>query len=144
MEELANLLEVEDFDPIENRIRCFPHIINLCSRAALSSFSSSEGPEADDDDLPDVDLRSTLQGQTYEDALNSDPVSAARKLIFKLRSSDGRKSFLEDAICEANKGRLKPIKANTQLLRDVRHRWDSVYHMLKRFRKLQDVSLYLC
>jgi hypothetical protein len=44
MEELAKLLQScdIDFDPLDCRIMCFPHIINICVQHVIANFTNIE------------------------------------------------------------------------------------------------------
>jgi hypothetical protein len=53
MKELAKLLQDRgvDFDAVDNRIMCFPHIINICSTHVIKSFHTNSV----DDEIETVD-----------------------------------------------------------------------------------------
>jgi hypothetical protein len=145
-----------DFDHRDRRIRCLPHILNICSGHVLDAVTNhsvidlavsrfSEGLE----DLSDR--------QTYKEALESDPVSLGRNIINVLRASGQRRDQFEDYIREGNKegywdpedengvpidnGKKREIRV-LQLLHDVKTRWDSVYYAIRRLRYLQQVRVY--
>jgi hypothetical protein len=48
MEELAKLLQScdIDFDPLDRRIMCFPHIMNICVQHVIANFTNIELAEA--------------------------------------------------------------------------------------------------
>jgi hypothetical protein len=153
LKELGILLrphEVE-FDHKENHIRCFPHVTNVCSTHVIEAFTnitlvddtgefiaSASGPPSD----PDT--------QTYEEAVGRDPIALCRSTVRAVRASGKRRDHLAEVIEDGNKkGWFKSIEDPTktiqvkpvQLIRDMKVRWDSLYLMINRFRKLRPVCL---
>ncbi|KAJ7306235.1 hypothetical protein DFH08DRAFT_918611 [Mycena albidolilacea] len=90
------------FDSEGNRIRCFPHVINLAVKAGLAALV----------DLP------IYSPDIYWDALMLDPVGAARKLVTAARAS-GQRDPPE---------RLRVVG----LLKDVETRWSATFLMVDR------------
>ncbi len=124
-----------DFDAIDRRIMCFAHVINLCSGQVLRGATN-----ADEDDASESDV----------DTVTPNPIARARAAVQVIRASGKRRDEFDKVIKQGNKegwfkqGRpsqvveLKPL----QLLRDVRTRWDSVYHMLRQLRQMRPVCHY--
>jgi hypothetical protein len=152
MAKLACLLASRDidFDAKDRRIRCFPHILNICSGHLvdkLTDMNIHDIAEAWVSTLPQ-DLNDR---QTYQDALERDPIALGRAVVQALRASGQRRDAFEDFIKEGNTkgyweeedkdGEAIKVKIDVlQLIRDVKTRWDSVYYMIRRLRLLQQVS----
>lgn len=144
MTALQPLLEARDidFDPRDRRIRCFPHVINICCQHVISAMPNAKNDDSTDDiALP---YPANPDTQSYEEALKRDPISLAHKLVTALRSSGMRRDKFEASIRYGNEHgifgdgvHVKPL----QLLRSVQTRWDSVFMMLNRLRSLRPVSL---
>jgi hypothetical protein len=153
LKELEILLrprEIE-FNHKDNHIRCFPHVTNVCSNHVIEAFTnialvddtgefiaSAAGPPSDPDH------------QSYEEAVARDPIALCRSTVRAVRASGQRRDHLEEVIADGNKkGWFKSIKDPTvtiqvkqaQLVRDMKVRWDSLYFMINRFRKLRPVCL---
>lgn len=123
MEELQRLLEARDvthFDAKDSRIRCFAHVVDLCSRRVLLGLK----------DLP------------------RDPVAIACSAVSAIRASCSRRDAFKDIVASGNeKGwwgkRGEPPKnvklSNLDLLRLVPTRWDSAFLMLNRLREMRPV-----
>jgi hypothetical protein len=135
--------EISSFDAKDNRIMCFPHIINIAVQHILKKMSSVKAPENDDDDLEDFTGPPNPDeghrfGQTFEDACAQDPIARLRKIVMAIRSSGQRRDALMTWIETGNQSGLFVFQNNPfqippmQLLRDVRTRWDSTYQMIKR------------
>ncbi|KAJ7803186.1 hypothetical protein B0H14DRAFT_3778595 [Mycena olivaceomarginata] len=105
MEQIQHELALRiPFDSEGNRIRCFPHVINLAVKAGLKEVT--ELPDykpdivLDDFDIPvPQSLKDNLE---YWDALKLDPVAAARKLVTACRASGQRRDTFEDTIEQDN------------------------------------------
>lgn len=181
MEELEKLLRVENikFDRNDNRIGCFPHIINICVSHIVSSltkvadmdeeeFVEDSGKEdVDEDDEEDNDgyigdLSDDIDdhiGQEKFDVneelllwlenVKRNPVKRARAVVRKVRSSGQRREELSATIKTGNSSGLfkddgKNVKVkDLQLIKDVKHRWDSLYLMISRLRELRLVFSFL-
>ncbi|KAN0111972.1 Ribonuclease H-like domain containing protein, partial [Russula decolorans] len=163
MRELEALLKLYDddieFDYLNNRIRCYPHIINICSSHIIASstriskrfletlksefagdlvYSNIEGDKDDKDDKDGEDddddsLRAWYIG------LKRDPIKCARRIVCIVRSSDQRKQAFKKVINTGNHSGWFRSHDNEvielpdlELLRDVKTRWDSVYCMIER------------
>ena len=128
MEELAVILHARDIDldPLDRRIMCFPHIVNICCQHVLKKVTNT--------------------GTTV--GTDRDPIARARNIVCVLCSSGQRRDAFQNLIQDGNvRGwfqvdgesvQLRPL----QLLRDVKTRWDSVYFMIKRLRELRPVCNY--
>ncbi|KAI0753326.1 hypothetical protein C8Q80DRAFT_1217510 [Daedaleopsis nitida] len=160
--ELESLLAEEgiEFDHEDNRLRCFPHVINICVKHGLKSLTKAEPPTSEDmptteaqlpalsveDDPclvpvnPDAAAETNTDLQSdpvYADALMHDPVKLTRQLINSCRASGLRRTELNRIILEGNDTQrfsnpLRPVR----LLRDVDTRWSSTYLMIDRFLEL--------
>jgi len=172
MEKLESLLKereiVAKFDHLNHRVRCYAHIINICSSHIINSTTSASGQfddydgETDGDFGYDRDIEDWEPALLYDDRADSsiktwfgglrrDPLKRARRLIHFFRSSDQRRTDFLKFIVEGNqkewfyrinkdgKRELANVPAK-EFLRDVKTRWDSVYKMLQRLRILRPVS----
>ena len=130
-----------DFDAKDRRIMCFAHVINLCSGRVIRDITNAD--ENEDEGV-------ASSSESDEDT-SSNPIARARAAVRVIRASGSRRDTFDRIIKNGNKegwfrqGRppqvveVKPL----QLLRDVRTRWDSVYHMLRRLREMRPVCPYL-
>jgi hypothetical protein len=144
MKELAQLLHDRDiaFDSDDRRIRCFAHIIDLSSKRVVEGLSKAKHS---DDWVPTEPTEPT----TYSNAIARDVISHPRTVVRVIRGSGIRREAFDELIVNGNsKGWFKAGEPPTtvqlkqlQLLRDVRTRWDSLYHMLNRLRELRPVCL---
>ena len=141
LEKLFEEREIFSFDAKDNRIMCFPHIINIAVQHVLKGMSSVQAPENDNvEDLLDNSNADEGRGigQSFEAACAQDPIARLRKIVMAIRASGQRRDALVLWIETENKSGLfvlngKPVEIQPkQLLRDVRTRWDSTYQMLKR------------
>ncbi|KAN0113698.1 hypothetical protein V8E52_007497, partial [Russula decolorans] len=130
MRELEALLKLHDddieFDHLNNRIRCYPHIINICSSHIIASSTQQF-------DILDDKVRAWYIG------LKRDPIKRARRIVRIVRSSDQRKQAFKKVINTGNHSGWFRSHDNEvielpdlELLRDVKTRWDSVYCMIER------------
>jgi len=123
------------FDAHDRRIMCFAHVINLCSGRAI--LAASDG-DANDDGYDSSD----------DAIVPSNPISRACAVVRVIRGSGQRRDAFDSTVKHGNKNgwftkgessevtQVEPL----QLLRDVRTRWDSVYHMLTRLLAMRPVS----
>jgi hypothetical protein len=101
LEHLEKLLkdhEIFSFDPKDNRIMCFPHIINITVQHVLKKMSLVQVPENDDDpevftDKPNMDEGCGF-GQSFAAACAQDPVACLCKIVMVIRSSRQRHNAL--------------------------------------------------
>ena len=132
-------------------IQCFPHVTNICSNHVIEAFTnislvddtggfitSASGPPSDPDN------------QTYEEAVACDPIALCRSTVQAVCASGQRRDHLAEVIEDGNKkGWFKSVREpnvtiqvkQAQLVWDMKVRWDSLYFMINRFRKLRLVCL---
>lgn len=132
MRKLQSLLESREtttFNPKKQRVRCYAHIINICSShvvAAITSKSKSKSipsssetlvdsddsgdsddqwddgkVDASDDDLGPPDI-SDLNSEEWFEGIERDPLKRARRIVRLLRSSDQRKEEFRKFIRDGN------------------------------------------
>lgn len=139
MRELARLLKAEgltSFDHKDNRIRCFPHVINICCQHVTVKFSALNREDSDDEEA------------AKDPTIPRDPLAKGRKLIQVIRGSGQRRDEFAAVIRNGNTlnhftsedGQRSIQIDKFQLLLDVRTRWDSLYYMLRRLRILRQVG----
>ncbi|CDO76573.1 hypothetical protein BN946_scf184831.g9 [Trametes cinnabarina] len=123
------------FDSKGNRIRCFPHIVNIAVQHILEELKKTPRAPLEDpsNSLP------LAQRARIADALAADPIGKVRALVSSCRQSDQRRTEFRRTIEEGNKDKLwkdaegKPMELPVlQLLRDCETRWSSTFLMLKR------------
>jgi hypothetical protein len=131
MAELQRRLEKRDtpvnFHHTKNRVRCFAHIINICSSHLVSAMSgpSSKQPNYDfyeldsddelgttcdevgdtmatDSDDSDTPATKSKRPHPWDDGIKRNPLMRARKLVRFLRASDQRKTLLQRVIKDGN------------------------------------------
>jgi hypothetical protein len=148
MQELSRLLELRgiQFHPVEHRIPCFPHIINICVRHILDEYWKA--------DFSDVVGRWVVEGKTiekdlYVQAIQLKALDRARLLIRTIRASDKRRNSFRVIITTGNDEKWFQDDSGVniqlpvvQLLLDEPTRWDSAYVMLNRLRTLRQVSVH--
>jgi hypothetical protein len=134
MQELQSMLAKRetaiqvDFDHLKNRIRCYAHIINVCSSHIIASMMStsksylsdlkvatdsnyatrddSDG-ESDNNNDPDDDIALELadcydDGNRWAAGIKRDPLRRARRVVRLLRSSDQRREGFRRFIQDGN------------------------------------------
>ena len=135
-------------DSNNNRIMCFPHIINICVTHVIKSFT----------DIDLVDDKAVFNTepppsdpveQTYDEAVECDPIALCHSSVWAIHASGTRHDQFQKIIHDGNEeGWFKsPQDSKTiiqvpekQLLHDVKTRWDSVFNMISHFHKLWPVS----
>jgi len=150
LEKLFEDREIFSFDAKDNRIMCFPHIINIAVQHVLKKMSSVEVPDNDDDPQVAAGTNEGRRfGQSFEDACAQDPIARLRRIVMAIRSSGQRRDALMRWIETGNQSGLfvlnnKQVQIQQkQLLRDVQTRWDSTYQMIKRCIEMRVVSLFI-
>jgi len=138
MEELKTMLTKRDiaFNVEDRRIMCFAHVVDLCSRRVIRAVSDGVEPRNDG-------------SSSDSDAAVSNPIALACAVVQVIWGSGSRRDAFDDVIVRGNaKGWFKQGKPSRivqvkplQLLQDVRMRWDSVHHMLKRLCEMRPVCL---
>ncbi|KDN41816.1 hypothetical protein RSAG8_07187, partial [Rhizoctonia solani AG-8 WAC10335] len=146
MEELANSLQAygAEFDPEKNRIRCFPHVINLAVQTIIKELANAAVMfRADGPGLPISE-----DGEHYLRALESNPIEVCRSSVSACRSSGLRREGLREVIKAGNHaarfrlpGGAPYVVPLLQLLCDMPVRWSSTYNMLRRYLELYPYSV---
>ena len=111
LEELAILLQEReiDFDPIDRRIMCIPHVVHIATTHVLDKFfprtnrlTTADVPQSmpDEDDLEDFAPAAPMDAaeETYEDAVARNPPAILRALIRAIRASGQRRTEFLDHI----------------------------------------------
>jgi hypothetical protein len=116
---------VVDFDHLKHRIRCYAHIINICSSHVISSVTSVKDKDGDDSEdeldgddpnaenyvVDELKLDDCYRGNVGDDStklkrwfagIKRNPLERARKLIQLLRASDRRREGLRRFIQDGN------------------------------------------
>ncbi|KAJ7190445.1 hypothetical protein GGX14DRAFT_378288 [Mycena pura] len=147
LEHLERLLHLRgnfNFDSSDNFIRCFSHIINLCSQAVLKSMLKDDTAEHYSDTETD--------DATASNESDAGPIQRARKTVAFVRKSGQRRDELASIIEQGNVNQawVEVQPDNSQvviflkcvtLLPGVKTRWDSEFYMLRRLRYLREVSV---
>ncbi|KAI9061181.1 hypothetical protein FKP32DRAFT_1576752 [Trametes sanguinea] len=133
MDDLEKILKEKGvrFHRMGNRIRCFPHVVNISVQHALRALGCS----AKKSDTPPVESRASSSDNEYADALSQNPVAAARELVKKARQSGLRREEFEQIVSDCIENGTfgeDSDPGGTQLLRDVDTRWSSTFLMLDR------------
>ena len=111
------------FDPVDRRIMCYAHIVNLSSGRVISAASGGE-------DTPE-----------------SNPIEHARGVVRAIRVSGKHRDAFDEMVKLGNTNKWfkvgNPPKVvmlkKLQLLRDVRTRWDSIFFMFNRLHEMRPV-----
>ncbi|KAF5378856.1 hypothetical protein D9615_006941 [Tricholomella constricta] len=129
------------FDRDGNHIRCFPHVTNIAVKTGVKRITelAEEDVEVLLEEIEEVtEHEPTCDDLEYLDALQSDVVAAARKLVSACRSSGQRREDLKDTIETGNLTGIFSAKGIrvVALLRDVDTRWSSMFLMIDRVLEL--------
>jgi hypothetical protein len=136
-----------DFDPIDHRILCFPHIINILVKHLLD-----EHQDADFSDVKDSwTVRATkVKKELYLAAVRGNTLQRARDVVNTIRVSNSRRNQFRDIIISGNQSELfcndtgeKIQLPVVELLRDEKTRWDSTFIMINRLRNVRQVRVHL-
>ncbi|KAG1727189.1 uncharacterized protein EDB91DRAFT_1061236 [Suillus paluster] len=150
MQELLRLLESRGihFHPVEQRILCFPHIINICVRHILNDYW-----KADFSGVVDrwVVEGKTINKDTYVEAIQGKALDQVRLLICTIRASDKQCNSFRVIITTGNdekwfqddSGAIIQLPV-VQLLHDEPTRWDSTYVMLNHLQTLRQAMDLFC
>jgi hypothetical protein len=139
MKALETLLRARDitFDSADNRISCFPHVINICATHTIRSFTN---PDLADDQAEYHAASFPGDGeQNYREAVERNPIALCRSTVRAVRASGLRRDHLHEIICMGNAKEWFKLPV-VQLLHDVKTRWDSMFLMIYRFQILRPVS----
>ncbi|KAJ3754264.1 hypothetical protein EV360DRAFT_51958 [Lentinula raphanica] len=149
MRSLERRLKAEgvSFSEHGNRIRCFPHVINIAVKTALSRIGDVELDDADNVTLDEIfeylpPNESIGMSKAYRESLSKDLVGCAHKLVNASRSSGKRRDALRDAILAirraqtSHEGNHHYLMREVVLLRDVDTRWSSTFLMIDRLLEL--------
>ena len=107
MEELEILLRTREihFNAKEQRVMCFPHIINIVCQHVIAKMSRTALPEDDDDE--EEELEEDQSGtdddpppntNTRAAACARDPIARCQKIVMAIRSSGQRRDKFESWI----------------------------------------------
>ncbi|KAJ3563636.1 hypothetical protein NP233_g8817 [Leucocoprinus birnbaumii] len=107
------------FDPTEQRIRCFPHVVNLACQAVLSKITNIRLAENNAEDY-----------NTVESSPRRDSIAILRTVIRTIRSSSLRRDGFSKTCIRLGLDDL-------QLIRDCITRWSSTQYMTQRALKLK-------
>jgi hypothetical protein len=96
MRKLVPLFEEREipFDAKNNRIHCFPHIINIVAQHVIKKISSSVAADTDDAfifEKPRDPEINRVPPASFADACASDPLARIRKIIVAIRASGQRR-----------------------------------------------------
>jgi hypothetical protein len=146
MRELEALLKLHDddieFDHLNNRIRCYPHIINICSSHIIASstriskrfletlksefagdlvYSNIEGDEDNEDDDEDDDEDDEDDDEDDEDGEDDDNSRLFARKISELTLDEEQFDILDDKVQAWYIGlKRDPIKRARRIVRIVR------------------------
>ena len=147
MTALARIFAKHDipFNTCDRRIMCFAHAVDLCSGRVVSAVSAVSAVSGGHDDSGDSS--SSSDDSTAEPNL----IAKARAAVRVIRGSGMRRDGFDKTVEEGNANGWFKVGTSPetvqlpklQLLRDVRTRWDSVHHMLKRLRDMRPVWSYI-
>ncbi|KAI8978312.1 hypothetical protein BD414DRAFT_516941 [Trametes punicea] len=118
-----------------NRIRCFPHVVNISVQRSLRALGCTSAPT----ELADDNNEELLCDPEYVNVLMQNPIRAARILINKARQSGQRREEFAQIVTECIKNQTfgeGVTPSGTQLLRDVDTRWSSTFLMVDRLLSL--------
>jgi hypothetical protein len=105
-----------DFDATHNFVRCFSHIINLCSQAVIKKMedddAQGEHPETDTepatatDDAEEDEDAVLLAPRTTRHTRKTGPIYRARRMVGFIRKSGQRRDQLLNTIKQGNDQQL--------------------------------------
>jgi hypothetical protein len=136
------------FDPVDRRIMCFPHTINIACQHLIKSFTNIDFADTDDDVLSVLPELQASGRQSFDEAVQRDPIALGRNIVRVIRSSGQRREGFKSVIRDGNEkgwfveNNVVHKVEELQLLRDVKTRWDSVFLMIQRLRMLRQVRHY--
>ncbi|KAL1742142.1 hypothetical protein HDZ31DRAFT_43870 [Schizophyllum fasciatum] len=129
-----------------NRVRCFPHVVNVGTQTGLEVLKEPTLCLDFDVPLPPE----LLADASYRRALEEDLIGSLRRIAVWIRASDGRRNDLKAIIRDGNamKRWLDDAKQPEEIpvlsvLRDVDTRWSAVFLMTDRVMYLYHELLHL-
>ncbi|KAJ7211844.1 hypothetical protein C8J57DRAFT_1256633 [Mycena rebaudengoi] len=120
----------EVWDPIERRINCLAHVINLATQKLISTYSKSAHFNTHDPNAHIPDTTCSTQGLR-------DEIGLLRAIAVKERSSAKRKELFRGIQL---RDKVTPEQAAKQMILDMKVRWSSTYAMLDRGHELKEIS----
>lgn len=150
MRELSRLLAERgiDFDAVDRRIMCFPHILNVCSGHVIDKYLDVEFTVDDEAWVDALDPTVVIEKEAYLKALEEDPIALGRSVVRVVRASSLRRQDFSKTITTGNEMQWftdedgQPINLPMlELMRDVKSRWDSVFIMINRLGIMRQVSM---
>jgi hypothetical protein len=146
MQALEALLAERDieFDARDRQIRCFPHIIHICVKHVIDSFSALTFEEIAHTWVDAFPNRADRE--RYAAAVKKDPIKMGRSIVIAIRASGLRRDDFSDTIKLGNaRNWFKPGSSvervpEHELKRDSETRWDSTYSMIDRLLEMRLVS----
>ncbi|KIK10528.1 hypothetical protein PISMIDRAFT_124290, partial [Pisolithus microcarpus 441] len=149
--ELSCLLTLRgiDFDPVDHRIICFPHVLNICSGHITDEYTAVDFASISEAWVDALDGNKVIDKDAYIEALRHDPIALGRDIVCTVRASSLCREAFTDILKTGNdkgwfvdEGNNPVTLPVVELLRDVRMRWDSVYCMINRLRTLKQALDY--
>ena len=137
MQALVRLLEKRDidFDPVNCKIMCFTHIINLTCEQVMQNIDKMAHGNGDDQS----DDGSIMWAHNIVRAIQG--LGKRRDEFNKVTTNGNCHGWFKEIV----KGKLVVVKVKEwQLLWDMCTWWDSTYHMLDRLHEMHPVWLYFC
>jgi hypothetical protein len=145
MEELSRQLLRQgiEFDAVDRRVPCFPHIINICVQHIMDEHSTVDLSGVPG---PFVVGNSSFDKAVYITALQGDVLCRARSIVRAARASNKRRDNFRDIIRAGNDAKIfrnsnfeEIMLPILELLCDEPTRWGSSFVMVNRLRILQQV-----
>lgn len=102
MQELENHFTLREvpFNARQQRIMCFPHIINIVVQHVIAKLSQTAAPEDEDNDYEEdnAQLDDQPRPTSRSAAYARDPIARCRKIVIAIRSSGQRRENFENWI----------------------------------------------
>lgn len=136
MRELSDKLDScgIDFHPIERRIPCFPHIINICVKHIVDDYHKADFSFVNESWV--VGTRTIIKAE-YVEAVTGKVLNRARDVVRKIRATNQWRNSFRETIITGNEKEWfqddmggKLLLPVVKLLLDEATRWDSVFVML--------------
>ena len=148
MRELSVLLAKHGikFDPIDWRIMCFPHILNLCSGHIVDQYMNVKLVSITEAWVDVLDPTIVVDKDIYLEALQQDPVALGRNIVCLVCTSSLCHKAFDNTIITGNQMQWftdedgNPTELPLlELIRDMKSCWDSIYLMINRLCILRQV-----